>query len=173
MRKPTYFSDEYTVDELGNVYGKSGRKLKPSLNPRGYQIINYMKDGRQYGAAVHRVVAIAFIDNPHRKPQVNHIDGDKTNNTVSNLEWVTELENVRHAIEVLGFDPRHRQKMAAVVGRSATDKNEVCRFDSIREAGRWIDNKYNVKSGASEVHRAIHRRRKTARGYYWDYDVAT
>ena len=55
--------------------------------------------------SVHRLVCAAFHDNPEEKPCVNHIDGDKHNNTPENLEWVTHLENVRHAIDSLGVCP--------------------------------------------------------------------
>jgi hypothetical protein len=66
---------------------------------RGYQGVPLCKDGKTKTFKVHRLVAIAFIDNPLDKPQINHIDCDKKNNHFSNLEWVTNSENLEHAIE--------------------------------------------------------------------------
>lgn len=64
-----------------------------------YVSVSLCKDGCVYSAVVHRLVATAFIPNPENKPQVNHIDGNKHNNAVENLEWVTDVENKHHAIE--------------------------------------------------------------------------
>lgn len=60
-------------------------------------IVNLSKQGKTKNHYVHRLVASAFIPNPENKPQINHIDGDPCNNDVSNLEWVTGLENIQHA----------------------------------------------------------------------------
>ena len=75
------------------------------VNSGGYNMI--CTQGKHY--LVHRLVAKAFIPNPHEKPQVNHIDGNKRNNNVSNLEWVTAKENVVHAFAT-GLMP-HRKKL--------------------------------------------------------------
>lgn len=73
-------------------------KLKTRKNHRGYHLVGIHVDGKCYVKQVHRLVATAFIPNPQQKPQVNHIDGNKDNNCVDNLEWVTEKENIEHAI---------------------------------------------------------------------------
>lgn len=74
------------------------RKLKPRINHKGYLVLEV----NSVAISVHRLVALTFIPNPEQKPQVNHKDGVKTNNHVSNLEWNTNQENVLHAFRVLG-----------------------------------------------------------------------
>lgn len=101
------FEDYYEIDTDGNVYRKKsplangGRyKLKPSPDSSGYlQITFHIDNERKACRGLHRLLAEHFIPNPENKPQVNHIDGDKTNNDISNLEWVTREENDKHAVE--------------------------------------------------------------------------
>ena len=73
------------------------KKAKTAL-ATGYKIVWMNIKGKQKHYYLHRLIAEAFIPNPDNKPQVNHIDGNKTNNNVENLEWVTSKENVHHAI---------------------------------------------------------------------------
>lgn len=102
----------YRVSNLGRVkslkngrYGTvsgEGKMLRPGLSSHGYYTVCLWKDGRSRSVYVHRLVATAFIPNPDGKREVNHMDGDKTNNNISNLEWVSRRGNAIHALEVLG-----------------------------------------------------------------------
>ena len=90
----------YFVSNLGNLLGRSGKPVKQQVNEKGYYVYAMYPNGRKGGCKcvkIHKLVAKAFIPNPENKPQVNHIDGNKLNNNVENLEWCTNQENVIHA----------------------------------------------------------------------------
>lgn len=97
MKKHPYFNCMVTVD--GQVYSMSGRKYKHWKNEFGYLSVNLKDpcDGRWKKRKVHRLVAETYIDNPENKKEVNHKDGNKENNLLENLEWVTSKENKDHA----------------------------------------------------------------------------
>jgi hypothetical protein len=90
-----------------NAYRKHfiGKQLKPYTHTKkGYQSIDLKIGKKNVRYLLHRLVAECFIHNPENKPEVNHKDGDKTNNDISNLEWMTKAENIEHSIKVLGHD---------------------------------------------------------------------
>jgi hypothetical protein len=89
-----YKKCQVSVD--GTVIGESGRVLKHSISGNGY--LTVCVSGRN--ACVHRVLAECFIPNPDNKPCVNHIDGNKLNNSLDNLEWATYSENNQHAYNI-------------------------------------------------------------------------
>jgi len=89
-------------NRFGNYNYPIKSKKIGSTNKR-YNSVCLFKDGKRYWRNIHRLVAEHFVPNPHNKPQVNHIDGNKHNNKYTNLEWVTAQENMRHAKEVLGI----------------------------------------------------------------------
>ena len=98
--------ENYSISNLGNVRNDTtGRILIPHLNTNGYMALTLVKEYLRY---IHRLVAIAFIPNPENKKQVDHINGDKTDNRVENLRWVTVSENCY----AYGYEERnlHRQK---------------------------------------------------------------
>jgi|688.fasta_scaffold68351_1 hypothetical protein len=101
----------YQVSNLGNV--KSLYKnfiLKSSVDRYGYVRFSATKNKKQKTIIVHRLVAQLFVPNPSNLPQVNHKDGDKTNNTAVNLEWVTDSENKLHAYSVGLMTPGNQYK---------------------------------------------------------------
>lgn len=74
------------------------RILKPSMD-RYYYMVRLRKNGESKQFKIHRLLALHFIDNPDSKPHINHIDGNKKNNSLSNLEWCTASENMQHAYD--------------------------------------------------------------------------
>lgn len=86
----------YSVSTEGRIRKNSDQKiLTPSRKPSGYMQINlFTNDGRRKKEYVHRLMALTFLDNPNHFPEVNHIDGVRDNNTLSNLEWITHTENM-------------------------------------------------------------------------------
>lgn len=91
--------ENYLVSSLGNVKTVKGNFKKVIYdNKNSYGYVELWKNNKGKKFRIHRLVAETFIPNYANKEQVNHIDGDKTNNCVSNLEWVTPKENIRHAI---------------------------------------------------------------------------
>lgn len=91
----------YEVSNYGEVRRTDGTMMQGNINSYGYRVVRLTKNGRPKDKKVHRLVALAFIPTVSGKDFVNHKDGDKLNNYVENLEWVTRGENNRHAATIL------------------------------------------------------------------------
>ena len=92
----TGFNGVYKINRQGNVLvTRTNNFLKGSLT-LGYRCVLLNKDKKQYCLRVHRILAGLFIPNPNNKPEINHIDGNKANNSLDNLEWATSSENSTH-----------------------------------------------------------------------------
>ena len=95
-----------------------GKILSPGFNAGGYKGVNLCSLGRCRFTIVHRMVALAFVENPRNMPWVNHIDGDKKNNAASNLEWCSPSENALHSFRVLGRSGSNAGKIGGVTTNS-------------------------------------------------------
>ena len=91
-----YTLDHSYLRKNGRLDNRKGKQLRPSVDKDGYERVVLTKDGIRKTYSVHKLVSLAFIPNPENKTTINHIDGNKRNNNVSNLEWATEKENQNH-----------------------------------------------------------------------------
>ena len=150
------YEDIYWVDNLGNVYN-ARKRLKTFFTKSGYECLKLSKDGVRTHPTVHRLVAETFIPNPLNKSEVNHKDGDKSNNKVSNLEWVTSSENKIHARNT-GLKIYNNPTKGLKIGKGSQYRNVS--YDKSRN--KWIacvrhNNKsYGQKRFNTEVEAAKH-----------------
>lgn len=120
------------ITQCTNCYGNKvdvtirGKLLRGSKDFAGYLVVMLYGSKSRTTCKVHRLVAKAFISNPENKPEVNHIDGDKSNNYVDNLEWVTGSENKAHAYSI---------GLSKVVKVRCIDDGQV--FNSMTSADRY------------------------------------
>lgn len=157
---------DYSVSSDGKVYSRYGKELKQRDNGHGYLYVQICGDAGKRKEYVHRLVAHAFIANPENKKCVNHKDGDKANNCVSNLEWCTHEENIRHAAEVLGVLTQYQSansKRKRAVFSISTNEKTVTQYESIRKAAAVLG---VSKSGIISV---LKGRQKTCAGLHWGY----
>lgn len=150
--------ENYEVSSLGRVRNrKTGRIIKQSLNEYGYCLVDLHDNGTSKHFKVHRLIAGAFITNVNNKPQVNHIDGNKANNMVSNLEWVDQSENVKHCysrVRKKGSPPKQKPVVCVETGKI---------YDSISEAARC----FGVTRRS--IQRVLFSDKLTACGYHWEF----
>lgn len=148
----------YSISSDGRVKNKHGRLLKPCFE-NGYYTYRLSYNGIVKGVRAHRLVAMAFIPNPENKPQVNHIDGNRINNQVENLEWVTAQENAQHAVSA-GLHRSGRNR--AVIQYNMSGQKMMC-FQSIEEAVK------QTGCLSSKISLCCCRKRRSTNGYQWRY----
>ena len=147
----------YKVTDKGEVISvRRGKMLKPQKKRKGYLFVILCNNKHRRRFYVHRLVAEAFIENPCSKEQVNHINGVKNDNRVSNLEWVTAKENIFHATHVLG--------------RTLGTPNRIVRcietgkiYPTMKEAAE------HTGTYSSNIRESCLNKRRTAGGYHWEY----
>ena len=146
----------YEVSNEGDVRNvKTGRIIKQHINGRGYPSLALRKDKQQITKVTHRLIADSFFDGDHEGLDVNHRDGNKTNNYISNLEWCTRKENIQHAFAI-GLKKPSRQIRVRVV-----ETGEI--FESIRECGRALG------VNQSDICRCLNGKSYTCGGYHYEY----
>jgi hypothetical protein len=132
----------YYVDKDGSIH-KNGKKISQSKMTRGYLSVSIYHNGVFKTHYVHRIVAECYLDNPKNKPLVNHIDGNKLNNSVENLEWVTHKENSQHSVTILRKEMGERHSRAKVPDHIVLFiKN--CKENNIEPDFQEIASKYSV-----------------------------
>lgn len=143
----------------GKTVNKCGATLSQHSSVDGYKKVRLSYNGVGKDVFVHRLVAKTFIPNPDNKPQVNHIDGDKSNNRISNLEWVTAGENQKHSYRVLGRVPHGGKPRIPVM---CVETGMV--FPSISDAAKSVGaDKKNLSAVLSPK-----SYKKTCRGFHWE-----
>lgn len=148
--------DSYEVSNMGRVRNNKGLIMKAKLS-RGYLQIGLRNNGKQKFCYVHRLVAFTFLPLVDGKTEVNHIDEDKTNNCVENLEWTTHLENMQHGTRT----QRQKEKVKEKQGKKVLCVETGQVFNGINEACRWCG-----KKGVSACCRGKIR---TCGGFHWEY----
>lgn len=128
-------------------------------HPKPMFHVELWKGNKRQVFLIHRLVAHHFIPNPEGKPQINHIDGNRRNNHISNLEWVTSRENNKHAYRI-GLHKKHNCK--AVRGTNILT-NKVFEFESTESAARGTGGNPDAIRGA------LKGRLKTSGGFTWEY----
>ncbi len=167
----------YKVSRDGEVYSNWSKqwKLKIPVLTKGYKRVQLVAKNRtRKSFTIHRLVALAFIPNPENKPQVNHIDGNKTNNDISNLEWCTASENEIHSHRILGKKlsgavvthqnkPGYDSFDGKEVHQYSIDGQYVNSFGSTGEAAR------SVNGSQGTLYMAISGERKTHKNFRWSF----
>jgi hypothetical protein len=161
-------NDKIEVSNMGRVRSwlrGDGRILKTQKDSKGYHRLRVTIDRQKMSFKLHRIVAGAFIDNPDNLPQVNHIDGNKDNNVVSNLEWVSNRDNAHHAIAnglwdsvIAGSRKENARRMKRII---ATKDDAILEFESIREAEKYFGSRHIVD--------VLKGRRQACKGYHFQY----
>lgn len=159
----TGYEGLYEVSNLGRVKSLKFDKekiLKPN-KVKGYLRVELLKNGQRKLLYVHRLVAAAFIPNPKGLPEVNHKDEDKTNNSVTNIEWVSRWDNMH-------FGTLYERISKPVEASKYLDFREIClRFASTAEAGR---NGYVQQAVSKCCNVCFHREGNNKyRGLYWRF----
>jgi len=140
--------ENYEIDNLGQIWSlpkktrKGTRLIKPLLHPKtGYMYVDLCKDGKVKKFTVHRLVALTMIPNTENKPQVNHINGDKTDNRPENLEWCTRSENQKHSINI-GL----RTTVGEKNSQSKLTEKDVLYIRNSNERGYILAKKFNISN---------------------------
>lgn len=170
----------YEVSGCGKVKSllhNQEKILKPNFQEKGYLSVELYKEKKRKRFLIHRIVAEAFIPNIENKPQVNHIDENKSNNSVENLEWVTEKQNINHGtrtkrqIEHTDYTTQKRKEIAYANSQKACipviqfnkNGNKIKEFNSASSAKRVL----NIN--ASHISETCKGKRQSAGGFVWAY----
>ena len=153
----------YGVTSCGRIWSfKSKKFLKPHIQRDGYMLVTLYKDKISKTFQVHRLVAKAFISNPNNLPEVNHIDGIKTNNNVQNLEFCSHSYNMRHSYKI-GLREREVEQMKARNCKKVKCIETGQIFNSGKEAAEVMG------LDASHISKVCRGKAKSHKGYHFEF----
>ena len=156
----------YQASNLGRIKNvKTSHIMKQQVDIDGYFIVS-LEGLKKRTYKVHRLVAMTFIPNPLNKSQINHIDGNKKNNIISNLEWVTPKENIKHAYKIGIYNSEQHSKAQDKLKKPVLkikNGNVVYKYESLSQAAKMN----NVKK--QSILFAI-KRNGLCCGHYWQYE---
>ena len=157
---------EYQVSSFGNIR-RNGKVLKLA-NRKGYRLISLRKEGKSKTMQVHRLVAFAFIPNPHHLPHINHKDENPSNNHVENLEWCTAKYNANYGTrnKRIADKLKHHPNFYIPVLCYDLNNNFVKRYESAEEAGKAV----GISGSGITACCRIGYNRTSAGGYKWKYE---
>ena len=162
------FEGRYQISKFGNVKSLNERKciLTPSINRKGYKRVNLWDGCKSYPKSVHRLVAIAFIPNPNNLPQVNHIDENKLNNNVDNLEWCDNDYNLIYGTGRKRAGEKNSVSQCAAVLQFTKDGEFVNEYNSLKDAAIAMTGKQSSNAYISNCCRG---KVISAYGFKWKY----
>ena len=165
----------YEVSTSGKVRNK-GKEVKQCKNNKGYCTVDLYKDGERKRIFVHRLVAETFLPNPDNKPQVNHLNRNREDNRVENLEWVTPKENMnspltrKHCKEVMKGE---NTSMYGKFGKEHHLSKTVIQFDldgnMLNVWNALMDAEREVGARNGHISNCCRGKQQTSGGYKWQY----
>lgn len=144
------YGDFYTVFENGVIINKKGKELSFSDNGNGYLIISLYINGNRTTKALHRILAECFLENPYLFSDVDHIDGDRRNNKLSNLRWIDHGGNIKHS-----YDLSNRSAIGVNNARCVTTEEDVHKICELLQKGHTCVELRDVFGYTYHIVRAI------------------
>lgn len=159
----------YMVTTRGRVVNKYGHEKTPDHSKDGYLKVNLYKDGIGSSKRIHRLVAEAFIPNPDNKPDVNHRNGNKHDNSIENLEWVTKSENMIHAYRTGLVKPHASYGMLGKKNPNGGSKGKYVRIVETGEEFKSIKDCAESFGGSDRaICECLAGRQHTHRNYHFE-----
>ena len=165
--KELKINDNYEVSNLGKVKNKKTGRILKLANKGGYMSVGLSRNGQSKTYSVHQLVGLCFIDNPDKKPQINHFDKTRYNNNIKNLEWCTAAENNAHKLLTLQVKTNQNLQIWRV-DIVSNDKLEL--YNSIYDAAKWcVENKYSpsAETARGNISCAVNGKYKSSCGFKW------